>query len=170
MSAAMAESGKPAHRKGMRLKDARGRWVTQLDPVRLHLLNQRTPIPDETLHAMVDELLPGAKRKRLIQVLALVLGFGVVVGGNVIYFTYFSSWKGLDPVNTTIYVIQFVVLMSGPLLAFRMARREYAHRVAGVMLRHRHCPHCGYDIRHLPVGDDATTVCPECGSVWRLPR
>jgi len=135
----------------------------------LHLLNQHTLIPDETLAAMVNELLPGAKRKRLIQVLALVLGFVVVVGGNVIYFTFFSSWKGLDPVNTSIYFVQFAVLMSGPLIAFRMARSEYAHRVAKVMLRFLHCPHCGYDLRGSPkAAEDEATVCSECGAAWKV--
>jgi len=134
----------------------------------LRLLNQHSLIPDETLEAMVNELLPGAKRKRLIQVLALVLGFVVVVGGNVIYFTFFSSWKGLDPVNTSIYFVQFVVLMSGPLIALRMARSEYAHRVAEVMLRFLHCPHCGYDLRGSPkTAEDGATVCPECGAAWK---
>ncbi len=166
----MAEHKTPARRTAGRVKDARSRLVTQMDPVKMHLLNLRTHIPTETLQAMVDDLLPGAKRKRLIQVLAVVFGFLFVVGGNVVYFRYFSTWKGLDPVNTAIYVVQIVVLLGGPVLAFRITRSEYANRVAAVMLRHRHCPHCGYDIRGLPIApDDGATVCPECGCAWALP-
>jgi transcription initiation factor TFIIIB Brf1 subunit/transcription initiation factor TFIIB len=38
------------------------------------------------------------------------------------------------------------------------------------MLKHRRCPHCGYDIRGLPVDpQDGATVCPECGCAWELP-
>ncbi len=165
----MAKHETPTRQRTGRVKDARGRLVTELDPVKMHLLNQRTIIPAETLQAMVDELLPRAKRTRLIQVLVVVFGSLFIVGGNVVYFRYFSSWKGLDPVNTTIYIIQIAVLLSGPVLAFRIIRSEYTNRVAAVMLRYLHCPHCGYSIRGLPIApDDGTTVCPECGCAWRL--
>jgi hypothetical protein len=97
------------------------------------------------------------------------LGFILIVGGNIIYLRYFSTWKGFDPVNVTIYVVQVVVILSGPLLAFRIARAKYVSRVASVMLKRRHCPHCGYDLRGLPVDStDGATVCPECGCAWNL--
>ncbi len=120
---------------------------------------------------MVEDVLPGARRQRLIQVFSLVLGFVLVVGGNVVYFRFFSTWSGLDPVNTTIYAIQILVLLSGPVIAFRMARNEYAGRVSAALLKHVHCPHCGYDLRMLPVDpEDGATVCPECGCAWKLGR
>ena len=50
-----------------RFKDARGRPVSLTDPVKLHLLNQ---------------LMPGARRRSLLQVLSVALAFLVVVGGN----------------------------------------------------------------------------------------
>jgi len=153
-----------------RIRDARGRLVRQIDPVKLHLLNLPSIIPAETLRSMADELLPGARRQRLIQLLSASLGFFVVLGGTIIYFRYFSTWKGFDPVNVTIYVIQAVVILSGPLIAFRMARTKYISRVASVMLTHCHCPHCGYDIRSLLADfKDGATVCPECGCAWHVP-
>ena len=40
---------------------------------------------------------------------------------------------------------------------------------APVMLAQRRCPHCGYDLRLLPVDpEDAATIRPECGSAWKL--
>ena len=118
---------------------------------------------------MVDEIIPGARRQRLFQALSVALGFLVVVGGNIVYFRYFSTWKGLDPVNTTLYVIQFIVILSGPLLAYRLAKAGYVGHVTSVMLKHCHCPHCGYDIRGLPRDPaDGATVCPECGCAWKL--
>ena len=151
-----------------RVRDARGRWVSQLDPVRLHVLSLRSNISSETLQAIVDELVPGAKRQRLLLVLSVILGFVFVVGGNVVYFRYFSSWKGFDPVNVTIYGVQALVLLAGPAIAYFASRKRYAHRIVSVMLEHNHCPHCGYDMRGLPRDptDDAT-VCPECGCAWR---
>jgi hypothetical protein len=165
----MAERRSPPTHETGRIDDARGRRVTQLDPVKLHLLNQRSVIPAEALRSMVDQILPGARRQRLFQILSLALGFILIVGGNIIYFRHFSTWKGFDPVNVTIYVVQLVIILSGPLLAFRIARAKYVSRVASVMLKHRHCPHCGYDIRGLPVDPtDGATVCPECGCAWDL--
>jgi hypothetical protein len=165
----MAERRSPPTRQAGRINDARGREVTQLDPVKLHLLSGRSVIPAETLRSMADQILPGARRQRLLQVLSVALGILVVVGGNIIYFRWFSAWKGFDPVNVMIYVVQFLVILSGPVLAFHMARARYVSRVASVLLKHRHCPHCGYDLRgSRPDPTDGATVCPECGCAWRL--
>ena len=165
----MAEGSAPSTSKSKRLKDARGRPVSLTDPVKLHLLNLRSSIPAETLRSMADDIMPGARRQRLIQLLSVALGFVVVVGGNIVYFRYLSSWKGLDPVNTTIYVVQVIVILSGPVLAYRLARAKYVSRVASVMLKHLRCPHCGYDLRGLPTAsEDGATVCPECGCAWIL--
>ena len=151
------------------IKDARGRLVARFDPVKAHLLNQATLIPAETLRAIADDVLPGARRQRLIQVASVVFGFLFVIGGNIVYFRYFSTWSGLDPVGTAIYAVQVAVLLSGPIIAFRMARSQYVVRVAAAMLKHLRCPHCGYDIRGLPTDtEDGATVCPECGCAWRL--
>ena len=159
---------KPSMRVGT-VKDARGRSVAQFDPVKAFLLNQSTVIPTETLQVIVNGVLPGARRQRLIQVLSVAFGFLFVVGGTVIYFRYFSTWKGLDLVNTTIYAVQLAVLISGPVIAFRMARSEYAGRVVAAMLKQLRCPHCGYDLRRLPIDPtDGATVCPECGCAWLL--
>jgi hypothetical protein len=56
------------------------------------------------------------------------------------------------------------------LYAFWMGTRGVRfQRITKVMLQHRRCPHCGYDLRDLPVdGADGATVCPECGCAWRL--
>ena len=52
---------------------------------------------------------------------------------------------------------------------WRGARAVRPKRVRAVMLRHRRCPHCGYDLRMLPTDPtDEVTICPECGCAWRL--
>ncbi len=167
--ATMTDAVQPAKNHKGRIKDARGRKVTPLDPVRLHLLNQRSIIPAETLRSMADQILPGARRQRLILVLIAASTVLFIAGGTILYFSYFSTWTGFDPVSVTIHVVQVGVILSGPLLAFRMARAKYANRIALAMLEYRCCPHCGYDIRGLPVDPaDGATVCPECGCAWTL--
>ncbi len=152
-----------------RVRDARGRLVSQMDPVRLYLLKRRCVIPAETLWSIAEQVMPGVRRQRLVQVVSIALGILVVVGGNIVYFGYFSNWKGIDPVLGTIYAVQATVILGAPLIAYRVAKNRYAHRVARVMLQHRRCPHCGYDIRWLPTdADSGVTTCPECGCAWKL--
>lgn len=156
-------------RRASEVSDARGRRVSQVDPVALHLLNVPSIIPAETLRAMTDEILPGARRRRFLQVAATLSGILLVVGGNIVYFRCFSVWKGLDPVLGGVYLVQAVIILSGPLLAYRTVRSQYASNVARVMLAHGHCPHCGYNLTGLPIAaNDGLTVCPECGCAWAL--
>ena len=116
----MVETRSSTTQKAGRIKDVRGRSVSQLDPVKLHLLNQHSTIPAKTLRSMADEIMPGARRQRLILVLCAAFTFLFIVGGTMIYFSYFSTWKGFDSVSVTINIIQVVVILSGPLLVFRM--------------------------------------------------
>lgn len=118
----MAERRSSTTQQAGRIKDARGHRVTQLDLVKLHLLNQSSMIPAKTVRSMADQIMPGARRQRLILVLIAAFTFLFIVCGTIIYFRYFSTWTGFDPVNVTIYVVQVAVILSGPLLAFRMAR------------------------------------------------
>ena len=51
---------------------------------------------------------------------------------------------------------------------YGMKRRRLGH-IARAMLQYRRCPHCGYNLRLLPVDPaDGATVCPECGCAWLL--
>ena len=38
-----------------------------------------------------------------------------------------------------------------------------------VLLKHRLCASCGYSLANLSADVDGCTVCPECGSAWRIP-
>ncbi|HNO79871.1 MAG TPA: zinc ribbon domain-containing protein [Phycisphaerae bacterium] len=153
-----------------RTKDARGRTIHQIDPVKMHLLHQHSIVPSDTLRSMSDALIPGIRKQQLASILCALFTLLFVVGGTVVYFTYFGTWKGLDPVSFSIHIVQAVVIISGPIIVFRMAKTKYAARITEVILEHRHCPHCGYNLRGLPIdAHDGATVCPECGSAWHLP-
>jgi hypothetical protein len=47
-------------------------------------------------------------------------------------------------------------------------RQAHFKRVRAGLLKHRHCAHCGYDLRGLPTAADGNTACPECGCTRRL--
>jgi hypothetical protein len=171
----MAASTRPSSRSstGPRpgcVNDARGRRVRQNDPVRMYLLGQGSTIPAHVLRTMAEQLMPDLRRQRAVQIAGVVLSLSVVVGGTWFYFRYRGTWSGFDPVNTSIYVLQMLVIVAGPVVAWRIARARYVERISGVMLARRYCPHCDYDLRGLrPDPSDGATVCPECGCAWLIP-
>jgi hypothetical protein len=145
-------------------KDARGRRVSQLDPVALHLLRRQVPIDADTLEAITSEkgvrittLERGALALGILSMLAL-LGFAaaLLVQG--------TSWGGIARrLGPTTYLFVWPFIVWGTL-----KRRRWG-KIPAAMLRHSRCPHCGYDLRGLPVDPgDGATVCPECGCAWRL--
>ena len=97
--------------------------------------------------------------------------------GNVLYsvgsavFLRAGSGTGLRfaGLGDVVIVLLFVWFFGGLHLYVRGARRARLRRVCDVMLEHLRCPHCGYDLRLLPLDlTDGATVCPECGFAWRL--
>ena len=150
-------------------RDARGRMVGQLDPVAMYLLGRPGPIDPEALRAIAEELDPGEVRRRRWKAVGAVLTIILAYTGFFGYFEIFNRWRGWDPVLIGFAVLYFVWPPTFFLIGFLRARRRRLRRIRRVMLRHRHCPHCGYDIRGLPADEpDGATVCPECGCAWML--
>ena len=46
-----------------RIKDARGRSVSQLDPVSLHVLHRNDTVEADVLHQIVEDIEPGTARQ-----------------------------------------------------------------------------------------------------------
>lgn len=42
-------------------------------------------------------------------------------------------------------------------------------KIGAVLLAHRRCVQCAYDLAGCKPDSDGCTTCPECGSAWRLP-
>jgi len=156
-------------RKG-RVIDARGRRVTQLDPVAMHLLHRHDVIPTEELRTIATEIDPQEVKKRprlaLLSPAWIVLWYAAFFG----YFLVFKRWRGWDPVLFMFTIPYFVFPIAWLWFGARKARRMRWDRIRRIMLQHRYCPHCGYNLRGCPTdtGDD-TTVCPECGCAWSMP-
>jgi hypothetical protein len=138
--------------------------VTQLDPLALFVLQRSGPIERPVLAAIVAE--KGIRMTRLekgAMILSLILLLALIVtvifkllGGD--------SWSHLiRRMVPTFYLFIWPFIVWGGMRASRFGK------IAAAMLRHRRCPHCGYDLRNLPVNDaDGATVCPECGCAWKL--
>ncbi|MHC4141369.1 MAG: hypothetical protein ACYSUF_05615 [Planctomycetota bacterium] len=128
------------------VKDVRGRRVSQLDPVALQLLRRQEPIDADTLEAITSEkgvrittLERGALILGILSMLAL-LGFAaaLLVQG--------TSWGGIARrLGPTTYLFVWPFIVWGTL-----KRRRWG-KIPAAMLKHSRCPHCGYDLRGLPL-------------------
>ncbi|MHC4126988.1 MAG: TFIIB-type zinc ribbon-containing protein [Planctomycetota bacterium] len=152
------------HERTTHIKDARGRKVTQLDPVALHLLRRHEPIDAKTLGAIAAE--EGVWINRLERV-ALILVFLMIlalVGFAAALLVQGTPWGEIvRRIGTTLYLFVWPFIVWGTLKHRRWGK------IPAAMLKHFRCPHCGYDLRGLDADpEDGATVCPECGCAWRL--
>ncbi|UCE61270.1 MAG: hypothetical protein JSU63_05870 [Phycisphaerales bacterium] len=153
----------------MHIKDARGRKVTQIDPVALYLLRQHEVIEADVLRAIVAEEGVRATFKERATVLfsfvCLLIMSGFVVRSLIV--DGFSK----DPYGRTsdeAFTLYFVLCLLFSLM-WSLIERPRIRKIAAAMLKYLCCPHCGYDLRMLPAGpEDGATICPECGCAWKL--
>ncbi len=152
-----------------RIKDARGRTVSQLDPFTLRLLRRHAVIPPEALDKITAEIGFGLQRwPRIMLIISLVcLAMClIVIGVNTVHMLVTGSLDFREFLRT---IAPFTGIWVGPFILWLGAYHIRFQRTAKVMLKHLRCPHCGYDLRGLPIGsDDGLTTCPECGCAWLL--
>jgi hypothetical protein len=150
-----------------RTRDDRGRVVKLLDPIPLHALGRDDVIDREALEAIVQQIQPGAPRRRGALYLGLGAGVIVLVGlGAMLVAEGRPAWDDLVSTLTNPAIIACV--LGGGVAPWIVARRERRGRLRAVLLNHRRCPHCGYGLTGVPEGDDGLTTCPECACAWRI--
>ena len=162
----MTEQGQAETRRAGRITDARGRRVTQLDPVTMHLLRQHDEIEADTLRAIVNEKGVKITRAERIPLIVGIIAALVVLG-------LFTTALISGGIRSAPYAKSagLLYLCSVPWIIWYALKRRRFGEVAAAMLRHLRCPHCGYDLRMLPSDpEDGATVCPECGCAWKLQR
>lgn len=94
----------------------------------------------------------------LLVALALVFAWSLTeFGPQALAFVLFS------PVSSTILLVGVTAL-----LTFRTALGSRGERIREGLLRAGRCPVCLYTLDDLEADTDRCTVCPECGSAWRL--
>lgn len=156
----------PTRRKNAgRIKDDRGREVTQLDPIALQLLHKHEAIDAETLRRIAREPGVGLKKVERIVFCIQVAGALLVVG----FFTYETITGGIADAFTAKSVSLLYLVMLPWIVWFGIKKKRF-RSIKPALLKHQRCPHCGYDLRGLDIdADDGATVCPECGCAWKLP-
>lgn len=151
-----------------RIREARGRKVTQLDPIAMNLLRQHDVIPAETLRRIAEEIGSGLPKKTR----AFLYVFVVLLIFETIVFFIRVGQLTLAGRFLDIFDKHSVLLLSvwpAALFFWLMAKRRRWGWIRRAMLKHLRCPHCGYDLRLLPADPaDGATICPECGCAWRL--
>jgi hypothetical protein len=156
-----------AHEAG-RIIDARGRSVSQLDPVMMHLTHRPGIIPPDVLRKIAPEVGVGITRGTRVLLwgsIVGIVGLGIALTICIIRLANGSISTG-DSFRS---LIPYVGVFSGSFICWINLRYARHQKIGDVMLKHRRCPHCGYDIRGLPADtSDGATVCPECGCAWRL--
>jgi hypothetical protein len=162
----MTDGKPPKPQQAGRITDARGRKVRQLDPIAIHLLRQHNVIDAVALQAIVHEKkvrITGGERAALVGGLCGVL---LVIG----LFTHALISGGMRAAASAVPVPVLYLLCLPWIIWFGIKRKRFGN-VAAAMLKHLRCPHCGYDIRMLPVDPaDGATICPECGCAWKLEK
>ncbi len=151
------------------IKDARGRRVSMIDPVASRLLHRHDSIPAESFEAIAREIGPGMK-KRYVYIAVACYGF-CLLGLTAVLIRELVTGAGrrFDLLGDPLWTGNLVIGCGGILACWVAARKGRAKRVCVTMLKYRRCPHCGYDLRMLPIDpSDGATVCPECGCAWRL--
>lgn len=156
------------------MRDARGRAVTLLDPMRDWLADQDRTIPRETLDAVIREATGNtrADRRRLLAGLAafalILLAALAGVGASVLRE---GPGARADLAASLLLTGPALLAMAaaGVWLPLELARRARLSRLRRAMLRHARCPHCGYGLRGVPTqpGEGpGVVVCPECACAW----
>ena len=160
----MPNEASSADNRAGRIRDARRRLVTQLDPITMLLLRQHDVIGPDVLRAIVREPGVGITGTERVFLAVGVIGAFLVIG----LFTY-ETFIGDISDAPFAKSASLVFLCSIPFFAWYAIRRARFQKVTAAMLEYRRCPHCGYDLRFLPVDPaDRATVCPECGCAWLL--
>ncbi len=160
----MAEKQARHAQRAGRIKDARGRKVTQLDLIAMYLLRQHNVIEADVLQAIAHEKgvrITGKERASLVvgvvgALLVISLFTHAVLTGDI---------RGAPLAKSS----SLIFLCAIPFSAWYRIKRSRFGKVAAAMLKYLRCPHCGYDLRLLPIDPaDGATICPECGCAWRL--
>ena len=147
-----------------RITDTRGRKVTQVDPVAMHLLRRYDVIEADDLRRIASEKGVAISPWERILLVYCIIAFVATVIGTIYCFVGSSSG---DPVLRRMARLAWHSLW--PVLFWWKIKRGRFLKTTAAMLKHVRCPHCGYDLRLLPVDpQDGATVCPECGCAWML--
>jgi hypothetical protein len=152
----------------MLVTDDRGKRVQMLSQRKLGLFRAiSSPIPIEVRMSIAGRA-QGLQRSRELLV-PMVLGFAAIIAWGAMWVKLapgLSESLNAPPVLKGA-LMGLVPSLPLPFMMYFMFRAG-RHRLARIIAGHGYCPSCGYHLAGLAAAADRCTVCPECGSAWRL--
>lgn len=119
-----------------------------------------------------DELIKQEQQVTLNTEVAIALLGGVL--GWILWTGVIMPFTNLQNTMLGHLVIPFVLsIVVSTILWFvtlSWVRQRKFSKIAGIHLKHGHCAACAYELRDLPIEDDACIVCPECNAAWKADR
>ena len=152
----------------MQVRDDRGKRVQLLPNLQLQSSGVvQSPLPVEVRRELQSEL-------KLIDSsipvqLACAAVFAAIVGWIALWILVgvrmFGQVRPNNSVTTVLWTVSlFIPAFPARWFIIKAGARRRAHAIAS----RGFCPSCGYAMAGLHVEPDGCTVCPECGSAWRL--
>ncbi|UCG32544.1 MAG: hypothetical protein JSU68_12875 [Phycisphaerales bacterium] len=165
----MAENAMRRTERNFHTRDANGRSVRMIDPVMLLILHRFDTIDADALHDIVETMEPGTARFRRhvwIIIPAALAAFALLVA--FLYYTGDASARKdlISTITNPVFMIPNIVCCC--VVPWIVTRQNYMKHIRSAMLKHRRCPHCGYDLRGTPTAADGNSICSECGCAWLI--
>jgi hypothetical protein len=91
---------------------------------------------------------------------------------------WFFAWRQIAwylvntfPLATTFNILATAVGCWLPIVVVSswILQRAVRQKTSHIVVSHGFCASCGYSLADLIAASDGCTLCPECGSAWRIP-
>lgn len=153
----------------MHITDDRGKRVRLIPQRQLSIVpGLPSPIPMETRHRICGEMQEHqiTRQNIIYTVLAILAMCLTAILWTQLAPTLFAPLK-LSPIVHGILMGIWPFLALPPFIWF--LTRANRLRIARTIVQYSYCASCGYSLANLTPADDGCTLCPECGSAWRIP-
>jgi len=153
----------------MHVTDDRGNRVRLIPQWQLSIVRGLpSPIPMEARIRVYGEAQEVQLSREFVVPIIFVL-LGIVIWGGLWMAVAPRMLPSLMLAPTLKAIITAIVpFLPLPLFMWFLLHRS-RHRIVRIVTRHGFCASCGYALADIPAAPDRCTVCPECGSAWRLP-
>ena len=152
----------------MHCTDDRGNRVARLPQRQLSdVPGMGSPIPSEArAHIIADGR--RIQYSREVVIATVLANLGYVAWAVAWFFVVPTLFKLFRPPPMFGVLGPITLALPMPLVIW-IGVRAGRQKTARIIVKHGYCASCGYSLANLTAADDGCTVCPECGSAWRIP-